>query len=180
MAVNNDVYNYTTKINRPLDLVEARLRNSSSIDISMTALTREDYMVLSDKSTTGIPSQVFYDPQLTNSRLYIWPVSDLVTNKIVMTLQTPLEDFDAGSDDPQFPVEWLYALRYSLAYELSFEYSGKKDKDDRHIISETKISRIKIQAEESLETAKGFDNVKASYFFVPNLRYSYDSNTNAR
>ena len=116
----NVVYYYTTKVDRPLGILEAR--SVSGGELVMNRLSRDGYMSKPDKSTTGQPVEYFFDPQLTNARMYIWPVADVVDTTIKMTLKTPVQDFDAAANSPHFPVEWIRPLVYNLAIDLAPSY----------------------------------------------------------
>ena len=41
---------------------------------------------------------------------------------IYIRYQAPYEDFDSGTNEPDFPQEWFQALIYGLAYVLAPEY----------------------------------------------------------
>ena len=105
-------------IDKPLRIIEARIQDSSSIDIPLTKLSRTDYKLLSNKTTTGIPTQYYYQPGKTTGTLNIWPVPDATTAANYtgkVSYYSPLEDFDVSSDTPDFPSEWFGAIAYNLA-----------------------------------------------------------------
>lgn len=122
VAVDNHVYTYTTKIQRPLEIFNVRLKNASDYETPISVVSREEYMALSDKSTSGTINQVYYDPQLTNGVLYTWPACNDVQGRLLFTMRRPVMDFDADADDADFPQEWLRALKWNLAVELAPEY----------------------------------------------------------
>lgn len=102
---------------RPLQITQCR-HVEDSIATEMFPLTREEYFRLPDKSTSGKPTNYYYDPQLTTGTLYIWP-TDSGANTLKFTYRRPLEDIDSATDDPDFPPEWLDALTYNLAVRLA-------------------------------------------------------------
>ena len=116
------VYVYTSLAQRPLTIGQARMMTSSTSEIPMTPLSREDYFSLSNKTSSGVPVQYYYSPQLTNGKFYIWPVSDTVDYKIRLTGRRSIEDFDTSGDNPDLPQEWLQALIWGLADEIKLEY----------------------------------------------------------
>ena len=111
---------------KPLKIMEAYNHNtSSSVDIPMRVLTRQEYNMLGNKTSVGNPIQIFYDPQNTYGDLYVFPVPSSVeaaSNTITITYQRPFEDFDASTDTPDFPQEWYDAVTYGLACRLAPEY----------------------------------------------------------
>ena len=48
-------------------------------------------------------------------KLYTWPECDTVDKYLTLWVQRTLEDFDAGSDEADFPQEWLLPLAMNLA-----------------------------------------------------------------
>ena len=56
---------------------------------------------------------------------HLFPVPSTVeqsANTIKYVCQIPFEDFDASTDNPDFPQEWYDALTYGLATRLAPEY----------------------------------------------------------
>src|SRR3990167_9060844 len=54
---------------RPHRVHDVRYRNSSSIDLPMTGMTRQQYYTLPDKASDGIPTMMFFYPQLDTDSL---------------------------------------------------------------------------------------------------------------
>lgn len=157
VAVDNHVYTYTSKIPRPLEVIEARRVYADDIQVPLEIVSRDEYMALSDKTSTGAPIQAYYDPQLTNGVLYVWQACNDVQERIRMTVKRPVEDFDANTNDADFPQEWLRALKFNLAIEIAPEY-GKEP-------SNTVI----VKAEETKDAVGGFDRESTSVFFQPEI-----------
>uniref|UniRef100_A0A6M3J3D4 Putative tail protein n=1 Tax=viral metagenome TaxID=1070528 RepID=A0A6M3J3D4_9ZZZZ len=156
-AVDNHVYTYTSKIPRPIEVIEARRVYADDTEVPLQDVSRAEYMALSNKTSAGPPIQVYYDPQLTNGVLYVWQACDDVQERIRMTVKLPVEDFDANTDDADFPPEWLRALKFNLAVEIAPEY-GKEP-------SNTVI----VKAAETKDAVSGFDREQTSVFFLPDL-----------
>lgn len=115
VSVDANVFTYTTITNRPLFISEGRLHQDSGTEIPLTVVAGNDYKRISTKTSSGKASQIWYDPLTTNGRLHVWPTPDSVKDYLVLTARMPIEDFDSGSDDPDFPQEWLLPLAYNLA-----------------------------------------------------------------
>lgn len=159
-ASGNRIYTYTTALNRPVDISQIRLRNDSNIDRVLTKLSREDYFSIPNKDTVGVPSQYYYDPQLSSAFIYLWPKPNSVDQRLKITYTRPLEDMDASTNNPDFPQEWLLAIVYNLAVLLAPAY-GK----------ETKVQGgLGQMASFALQTAKSFDIDTGSVFIVPEGR----------
>lgn len=105
---------------RPVRLTSVRFRNSSSVDMDMWPLSASEYDSIPVKTTQGTPNQYFYDPALTQAKLYVWPVlATGQTGTFRLTYAAGLDDFDASSNDPAVPQEHLEAVTYALALRLN-------------------------------------------------------------
>lgn len=156
----NVVFTYTTKINRPQRIISAYRRDIDSKDVPVELIARGAYADLSNKSAEGKTVQAFYDPQLTNGRLNLWPTPDIATDVLRFWYSRPIEDFDAGTDNPDFPIEWGEALIFGLADRLATLYQ----------LPSERRQWIKAEAKEKLAEASAYDTEPVSVFFGPDLR----------
>lgn len=140
---------------RPARVTEAFYRDSSGNDTPLTIISRNEYLGLSDKDSSGVPTSVFYDPLLTTGVLYVWPVIDSVTTEAIhITFQKPFDDLDAADNNFEFPQEWFRYLKYALALDLCPEYGVPA-----HI-----WDRIKSMEMELHRNLLGWDQEQASVF----------------
>lgn len=124
-AIDRYVFSYTTKISRPTKLIEARVRDTDDTDIPLYVHNHEtEFMAQTDKTAMGQAREVLYTPTATNGLLHVWPICDTgnITDRLVMTVQRTIEDFDAQSDNYDGPVEVLNAIIWNLAMELAPEF----------------------------------------------------------
>lgn len=159
-ASGNVVFAYTTKINRPQRIRSAYRRDINNIDTPIALISREEYADLANKLVRGKTIQAFYDPQLTNGILSAWPTPDLATDVIRFWYERILEDFDASTDNPDFPIEWGEYLSAGLSYRISKPFGLSKSERDS----------LREDAAMLLDTAMGFDRETASVMFQPDLR----------
>lgn len=159
-ASGNVVFAYTSKIQRPIRIVPETVyrRDISNADIPVELGGRQDYMLLSNKTTQGKAVQCWYEPLLTNGSLSLWPTPDLATDVIRFSFERYIQDFDASGDDLEFPIEWGEALVYGLAERIA---PG---------IAPDKYKLIKGISDEKLYLAMGFDKENSSVFLTPDLR----------
>ena len=131
----------TIDIPKPLKVIQSYNHNTvSNVDIPIRLLTKDEYNLLGNKTSAGNPIQIYYDPQRDYGDLYVYPVPSSVeatSNVITLFYQRPFEDFDASTDEPDFPQEWFDALCYGLACRLAPEY-GVQPTDRKMLIEETK------------------------------------------
>ncbi len=156
----NVVFAYTSKINRPQRITSAYRRTIDNYDAPIKILSREEYADLPSKFSEGKTLQAFYDPQLTNGVLYAWPVPDLATDVIRFWYERVLEDFDAVTDNPDFPIEWAEAICAGLTYRVARKYGA----------TPSQIAGYKNDADEKLQIALGFDRETALVSFQPDIR----------
>lgn len=150
------VYVYQTKINRPMKITSARRRDSSGYDTPLNRYERVDYFNLAQKSTQGQVTGYYYDPQLSDAKIYLYTAPSDATNTIKFTFQKMFFDFNSGTDSIDFPIEWAETLAFGLASRLCYDYG----------IDKTKSELIKRTADEMLRNLKGYDR-EESIYFVP-------------
>ena len=122
VAVDNHVYTYTTKLQRPLEITEARIRSAAGYERPIKIVSRDEYLRLPNKASTGSANQIYYDNKLTNGKMYVWPACGDVQEYIKFTAKIPIEDFDSATDDPDFPQEWILTLAWNLAVLVAPEF----------------------------------------------------------
>ncbi len=158
-STGNLVYVYQTIANRPLRISGGRIKINNGNEIPMKVISRSEYMNLPIKTTQGKPTQLYYDPQLVNGKLYIWSTIQYINDFIIVTAQRELQDFNTLADTADFPQEWNEPIVYNLAARLALNYGiDKITRDD-----------INVMAQGSLETVMAFDQEAASIFFTPML-----------
>jgi len=111
---------------KPLKILQAWNHNTTSnVDIPMRIITQAEYNVLGNKTSSGNPIQVYYDPRRNTGDMHLFPVpssTEQSANVIHYVCQIPFEDFNSATDEPDFPQEWYDAITYGLATRLAPEY----------------------------------------------------------
>lgn len=153
VSVDSHVYNYTNKTQRPTEIVEARKVSSANYETPLTIFSREEYMRLSSKSSTGSATNIYYNPIRTNGKMFVWPGCVDVKEYIKFTARIPIEDFDVATNDPDFPQEWLLALSWNLALLVAPKFGKPVD------------SVLLMGAAGTLQSAKDFDHENTSIYF---------------
>jgi len=146
---------------RPYRVLDCRFRQTTGIDIPMVELTKQEYMDLPNKTTTGIPTQWYFEPQRDSSNLYAWPVLSSVTTETVrVTYQRRFEDIDDLANDIDITQEHLDTVRMNLAARLADSYGRAGPHIDR-IIQRSESLREEMEDCDRPETLR----------FVPETRY---------
>jgi len=126
----NYVYNYTTKAQRPLEIVTAILRDNQSNDTPLDYMTLQTYESLPTKTSSAYvadPTAIYYEPQIGNSGpsgangvLYIdCGGAQDVTKQIHIVYLRPVQDFNNPLDNPEYPQEWYSALCWGLSKQIA-------------------------------------------------------------
>lgn len=111
----------TVNIPKPLRVIQV-WNTINGIDTPMRLLTKQEYNMLGNKTSQGTPIQAYYNPQREYGILSLFPVPADTSYTVTFVYQRPFEDFDSGTDNPDFPQEWMEALKYGLAVRLAPEY----------------------------------------------------------
>lgn len=103
---------------RPLELFDVHITDSSGNDIPVEILNAEDYHQIPNKHSVGQPLRAYLDAQLGQSRLYLWQVPDrpyLLKFRYQREIAVPNDP----SDFLELPDEWEEMLEYALATRLA-------------------------------------------------------------
>jgi hypothetical protein len=149
---------------KPLKILQAWNRDlTSSVDIPMRIVSRQEYNLLGNKTSSGNPIQLYYEPLVDYGVIHVFPVptaTEETNNNIYIVYQRPFEDFDAAIDTPDFPQEWYDAVTYGLATRLAPEY-GVSIPDRKTLWQEMSIIK---------QEALNFGLEEASLFFQVDRR----------
>ena len=156
----NKLYAYTNRAVRPLQVTHGRTEVTAGSEVELTMLGREDYFRLSNKAASGSAIQAYYNPRLTNGRLYVWPVSDDERQFLNLTTQIQIEDFDGSGNNPDLPAEWYDPLVWGLAKRLLSEYG---------VVDPVTVQLVLGMADETYSMAEEFDVEETSVVFGPNF-----------
>ena len=155
-AAGNTVYTYTSKPQRPMEIMNIR-HYVDDREVPIAPASRKEYLELTNKTTEGMPVQVYYQPTLTNGTVYVWPTSSDPADTLKFTAKIQLQDMDLQTNDFDFPQEWHRALVWNLAAEIMGEYGIPPE--DR--------MEIQAKADQYLNDCLDYDSESASVFFSP-------------
>ena len=151
----NDVdYDLATDV---IDILNAVVRRSS-VDYTMTRISRDQYLNLPNKAQTGRPSQYFLDRQITTT-LKLWAAPENSTDVIYYDALTRIQDADTQINTMEVPFRFYPCLTAGLAYYLSI----KKAPD--------RIQLLKAMYEEEFERAAAEDRDRSSLTLTPSSTY---------
>lgn len=143
-----------------IDVLSLVVRRDGT-DYALDRISRDEYLNIPTKSTTGRPTQYFIDRQI-NPVLKLWPLPDNSTDVVYYDALIRLDDADNYTNTLQVPFRFYPALAAGLAYYISI-----KRAPDR-------AQMLKSVYEEEIGRAMDEDRDRASFRVAPDLRnYRY-------
>ncbi len=143
-----------------IDVLSLVVRRDGT-DYALDRISRDEYLNIPTKSTTGRPTQYFIDRQI-NPVLKLWPLPDNSTDVVYYDSLIRLDDADNYTNTLQVPFRFYPALAAGLAY-----YIAIKRAPDR-------AQLLKTVYEEEIGRAMDEDRDRASFRVAPDLRnYRY-------
>jgi hypothetical protein len=136
-----------------VDILEAVIRRSGS-DLSITRISRQDYLTLPSKTTQGRPSQFYIDRQITPT-VTVWPVPENSTDQLIYYRIKRIQDADTATNTADVPFRFLPCLIAGLAYFLAI----KKAPD--------RIPMLKGMYDEEFQRAASEDAERTGLRLVP-------------
>ena len=157
VSVSSGTASYTLLDATVVDLLEVVLRNSSGTDFTLTQMSRSEYLRIPNKTSTGQPSQYFFDRQVTPT-ITLWSTpADSYT--LVFYYVRRIEDADALVNTTDAPFRFLPCMAAGLAY-----YIAIKRAPDR-------IQILKAIYEEEFQRAAAEDASSTPLKLTPNISY---------
>jgi hypothetical protein len=144
-----------------IDVLSAVVRRSDS-DISISRISRDDYLSIPTKSSKGRPIQFYVDRQITPV-IKVWLTPENSTDVIIYDRLIRIDDADSSINTVEVPFRFYPCLAAGLAYYISM-----KRAPDR-------MQFLKAVYEEEFLRAAEEDRDRASFSVVPS--YSYLSGT---
>lgn len=151
----------TVNVPKPLKVIQAFYSNGN-VDVPLRLVTRDEYERLGNKTSTGTPAMLYYEPLRDYGVVHLFPVPDSQVPPVTIIGQHHIEDFDSSTNSPDFPQEWFEALKYNLAVRLAGEYG----------LSIQTRSLLIREAEKYLDEVLAFTQEEGSLYFTVDRRYS--------
>ena len=136
-----------------IDITDVVISDSSNNDYSATSISRSTYFNYTVKTTSGRPSQYYFERTIS-PRLYLYPAADTTyTLKYYALLR--MKDAGAYTNNAEIPFRFLPCLTAGLAY-----YIAMKKAPDR-------IQLLKQVYEDEFQRAAAQDGERTSLFLSP-------------
>ena len=136
-----------------IDITDLAISDSSNNDFSATPISRSTYLNIAVKTTSGRPTQYYFERTI-NPRLYLYPQADTTyTLKYYALLR--MKDAGEYTNNAEIPFRFLPCMTAGLAY-----YIAMKKAPDR-------IQLLKQVYEDEFQRAAAQDGERSSLFLTP-------------
>jgi|TARA_B100000424_G_scaffold32078_1_gene21902 hypothetical protein len=143
------------------DVLEAVYRNSSNVDTPLTKINRSTYQALSNKTSTGTPSQYYVQRFIdkVTITLYLTPGSTEAGNKINYYYVKRIQDIGDYTNATDVPYRFVPCMVSGLAFYLSQKFKPELSQ------------QMKLYYEDELQRALAEDGSSASSYITPKTYY---------
>jgi hypothetical protein len=141
-------------INDILEMVVSR----SGTDFQINRMSRGEYLNIPNKTTTGRPSQFYFNRQLSPEIIF-WPTPENSTDQLVYYYVTRIEDADALTNNTDVPFRFIPCMVSGLAYYLSIKRAPER------------VQLLKNVYEEEFQRAADEDEDRVSLKLQPDIQY---------
>jgi len=151
-------YNSANGLASPMnDILEVAVRRSGT-DYDIDRISRGEYLNVPNKSTTGRPSQFYFNRQ-TSPEITVWPTPENSTDELVYYYITRIEDADTSQNTTDVPYRFLPCMIAGLAYYLSMKKAPER------------VQLLKTVYEEEFQRAADEDEDRVSLKLQPDIQY---------
>ena len=136
-----------------VDITDVVIRDSSSNDFSASSISRSTYLNYAVKTTSGRPSQYYFERTI-NPKLFLYPAAD-TTYTLKYYALVRMKDAGDYTNNTEIPFRFLPCMTAGLAY-----YIAMKKAPDR-------IQLLKQIYEDEFQRAADQDGERTSLFLTP-------------
>lgn len=139
-----------------IDVLAVVVRRGTT-DYTIDRVSRDQYLAIPTKESTGRVTQFFLNRQITPD-LQVWPVPDNATDVLVYNCLTRIDDADTMTNTVDVPFRFYPCLSAGLAYYISLKRAPER------------VQMLKAVYEEEMRRAIDEDRDRASFQISPSLR----------
>ena len=143
------------------DVLEAVYRNSSNVDTPLTKINRSTYQPLSNKTSTGTPTQYYVQRFIdkVTITLYLTPGSSEAGNKLNYYYVKRIQDVGDYTNATDVPYRFVPCMVSGLAFYLAQKYAPDR------------VQAMKLYYEDELQRALAEDGSSSSAYITPKVYY---------
>jgi len=134
---------------------------NNALLVQMSRLNRDDYTNLPNQNfTANQPYQFWFDRNVPNPNLYLWPVPDDSFIQMTVWYQRQVMDVGALTGEIEIPQRWYEALVFMLSHRMSLELP---------LVAADRIGYLEKQADKYLFEAEQEERDKSPIYLAPNI-----------
>ena len=140
-----------------VDITDVVIRDSSNSDFSATSISRSTYLNYAVKTTSGRPSQYYFERTI-NPTIFLYPAADTTYTLRYYAL---VRMFDSGeyTNNTQIPFRFLPCITAGLAYYIAMKKAPQL------------VQQNKLVYEDELKRALDEDGQRTSTYITPQSFY---------
>lgn len=144
-----------------LDIAEFVVQDSPN-EIPIAKLNRDDYANLPDKWFVGRPVQFWYNKQIPNPVMTVWPAPEFqyTFNQYVLYVSRYVQDVGELTDTLEVPQRWYLAILYKLALHLSMSIPE---------VDPSRMAFLQPVSEDEYKKAQGSESDGAPTYLRPRI-----------
>ena len=156
---------FTTPVGT-VDILSMVFRNASNTDMEISAISRQDYQDISQKTTGGQPVNYWVDKTTIQPVCYLWPVQDVTGTYVVYNRVRQIQDTGNYTNTPDTTVLYKDAICACLADLLWDKYG-----DDT--VYPNQGAKLALRAQKAYDIAQEQDRDRSQLVIKPCLGRRY-------
>jgi len=141
--------------------------SDGGIDYTLENMDYSDYLEIGVKTVGGIPSHIVLNPDNPLSTIYLYPIPS--TGTLTLELIRPEADLTLADDLP-YPPEWIRAMKFNLAVEISPEFGftvspelALMAQESKAIVMRSMVTIPVAKFDPLLNVNRGFNIISGGY-----------------
>jgi hypothetical protein len=133
-----------------VDVLMVNLRETigaTYTDRPLVRIARDQYFLLPNKASTGVPNQYWYNRQL-EPIITLWPVPIDTSYSLRVIRQRQVADVGALTEELDIPVRWIEATIWQLAKRIVLSIPGLDPQTKQIVIQMAAENQIEVEAED--------------------------------
>jgi hypothetical protein len=141
--------------------------SDGGIDYTLENMDYSDYLEIGVKTVGGIPSHIVLNPDNPLSTIFLYPIPS--TGTLTLELIRPETDLTLADDLP-YPPEWIRAMKFNLAVEISPEFGftvspelALMAQESKAIVMRSMVTIPVAKFDPLLNVNRGFNIISGGY-----------------
>jgi len=144
-----------------IDIITAVILDTTSdTDINITRISREEFLNIPNKTSTGRPSQWYLERGADHPVLNLWLTPDLTTWTFKYNAMTRLYDIGNARHDPHMPFRFYEAFVAGVAFSIALK---------RPQVTTERVMLLKAYYDECFAEAAAEDRDRAPLTIIPDV-----------